>query len=80
LRKIHRARRMTIKQGLGRSDDQPPGAEPVRPDSEAMKTKAVNTRAELCQMLAECLAKSWRALQETTEDHLTKLWRFRMND
>jgi hypothetical protein len=31
-------------------------------------------------MLAECLAKSWRALQETTEDHLTKLWRFRMND
>jgi hypothetical protein len=31
-------------------------------ESEAMKTKAVNTRAELCQMLAEGLAKSRRAL------------------
>ncbi len=50
------------------------------PDSEAMKTKAVNTRAELCQMLAEGLAKSRMALEETTQDHLTKMWRFRMND
>jgi hypothetical protein len=32
------------------------------PDSEALKTNAVNTRAELCQMLAEGLAKSRRAL------------------
>jgi hypothetical protein len=32
------------------------------PDREVMKTKAVNTRAELCQMLAEGLAKSRRAL------------------
>ena len=50
------------------------------PDSEAMKTKAVNARAELCQMLAEGLAKSRMALEETTQDHLTKMWRFRMND
>jgi hypothetical protein len=50
------------------------------PDSEALKTMAVNTRAELRQMLAEGLAKSRRALEETTEDHLTKMWRFRMND
>jgi hypothetical protein len=42
------------------------------PESEALKTKATNTRAELCQMLAEGLAKSRRALEETTEDHLTK--------
>src|SRR5277367_3827386 len=62
LRKVHRARRTTIKRGwvevminrreLNLSD----------PDSEAMKTKAVNTRVELCQMLAEGLAKSRRAL------------------
>ena len=47
---------------------------------EVMKTKAVNTRAELCQMLAEGLARSRKALEDTTEDHLTKMWRFRMND
>jgi uncharacterized damage-inducible protein DinB len=50
------------------------------PENEVMKTKAVNTRAELCQMLAEGLAKSRKALEDTTEDHLTKMWRFRMND
>jgi uncharacterized damage-inducible protein DinB len=50
------------------------------PENEAMKTKAVGTRAELCQMLAEGLAKSRKALEDTTEDHLTKMWRFRMND
>jgi uncharacterized damage-inducible protein DinB len=31
-------------------------------------------------MLAEGLAKSRKALEDTTEDHLTKMWRFRMND
>jgi uncharacterized damage-inducible protein DinB len=50
------------------------------PENEVMKTKAVKTRAELCQMLAEGLAKSRKALEDTTEDHLTKMWRFRMND
>jgi uncharacterized damage-inducible protein DinB len=50
------------------------------PENEVMKTKAVGTRAELCQMLAEGLAKSRKALEDTNEDHLTKMWRFRMND
>ena len=50
------------------------------PENEVLKTKAVSTRAELCQMLAEGLAKSRRALEGTTEEHLTKMWRFRMND
>jgi uncharacterized damage-inducible protein DinB len=50
------------------------------PENEVMKTRAVGTRAELCQMLAEGLAKSRKALEDTTEDHLTKMWRFRMND
>jgi uncharacterized damage-inducible protein DinB len=45
------------------------------PENEVLKTKA-----ELCQMLAEGLAKSRRALEDTTEEHLTKMWRFRMNN
>ena len=49
------------------------------PANEVMRTKAVKTRAELCQMLAEGLAKSRKALEDTTEEHLTKMWRFRMN-
>jgi uncharacterized damage-inducible protein DinB len=49
------------------------------PDNEGIKTKAVSTRAELCQMLSEGLAKSRKALEDTTEDHLTKMWRFRRN-
>src|ERR1700733_5966750 len=43
------------------------------PENEVLKTKAVST-------LAEGLAKSRRALEGTTEEHLTKMWRFRMND
>ena len=63
MRRVHRARRTTIKRGwvevminrreLNLSD----------PDSEAMKTKVVNTRAELCQMLAEGLANRIRQLR-----------------
>jgi uncharacterized damage-inducible protein DinB len=49
------------------------------PANGVMRTKAVKTRAELCQMLAEGLARSRKALESTTEDHLTKMWRFRMN-
>ena len=47
------------------------------PANEVMRTKPVKTRAELCHMLAEGLAKSRKALEDTTEDHLTKMWRFR---
>jgi uncharacterized damage-inducible protein DinB len=50
------------------------------PANEAMHTKAVNTRGELLAMLGEGLAKSRKALEDTTEDHLTQMWRFRMND
>ena len=50
------------------------------PANEVMRTKPVNTRAELCQMLATGLEKSRKALEETTEDHLLGMWRFRMND
>jgi uncharacterized damage-inducible protein DinB len=50
------------------------------PENEVMKTRPVKTRAELCQMLATGLAKSRKALEETTEDHLLGMWRFRMND
>ena len=49
------------------------------PANELMQTKAVKTRAELCQMLAEGLAKSRTALENTTEEDLMKMWRFRMD-
>jgi uncharacterized damage-inducible protein DinB len=49
------------------------------PANELMQTKAVKTRAELCQMLAEGLARSRKALENTTEDDLMKMWRFRMD-
>src|SRR5579859_5134781 len=49
------------------------------PANDVMRTKPVKTRAELCHMLAERLAKSRKALEDTTEEHLTKMWRFRMN-
>ena len=49
------------------------------PANEVMRTKPVKTRAELCHILAEGLAKSRKALEDTTEEHLTKMWRFRMN-
>jgi uncharacterized damage-inducible protein DinB len=49
------------------------------PANEILRTKAVNTRAELCQMLAEGLAKSRKALENTTEEDLMKMWRFRMD-
>ncbi len=50
------------------------------PANEGLHTKAVGTRKELLSMLGEGLARSRKALEETTEDHLTKMWRFRMND
>jgi uncharacterized damage-inducible protein DinB len=50
------------------------------PANEVMRTKPVGTRAELLKMLGDGLAKSRKALEDTTEDHLTGMWRFRMND
>jgi uncharacterized damage-inducible protein DinB len=50
------------------------------PANDVMRTKPVKTRAELCLMLATGLAKSRKALEDTTEDHLSGMWRFRMND
>jgi uncharacterized damage-inducible protein DinB len=47
--------------------------------SGAIKTKSAQTRAELRQMLADGLAKSRKALEETTEEDLTRMWRFRIN-
>jgi uncharacterized damage-inducible protein DinB len=49
------------------------------PANDIMRTKAVKTRAELCHMLAMGLAKSRKALEDTTEDHLLGMWRFRMD-
>ncbi len=49
------------------------------PSNDVMRAKAVKTRAELCHMLAEGLAKSRQALEDTTEDHLLGMWRFRLN-
>src|ERR1700761_824069 len=44
---------------------------------ERMRAKPVKSRAELSLMLAIGLARSRRALEDTTEEHLTKMWRFR---
>jgi uncharacterized damage-inducible protein DinB len=49
------------------------------PANDVMRTKPVKTRAELCHMLAMGLAKSRKALEDTTEDHLLGMWRFRMD-
>jgi uncharacterized damage-inducible protein DinB len=45
-----------------------------------MRTKAVETRAELLKMLDEGLEKSRKALEGTTEEHLRKSWRLRRNE
>jgi hypothetical protein len=50
------------------------------PANEIMRTKAVETRAELLRLLDESLAKSRKALEGTTEEHLLKPWRFRLNE
>jgi len=49
------------------------------PTNDFMQTKPVKTRAELCHLLATGFAKSRKALEDTTEDHLLGMWRFRMN-
>ena len=50
------------------------------PENQRLQTKPVGTRAELLQILGDGLAKSRTALEGTTEDHLTKMWRFRRNN
>ena len=42
------------------------------------RTRAYDSRAELLRIVDEGLAKSRRALQNTTEDHLMKPWRLKM--
>lgn len=42
------------------------------------RTRAVDSRAELLRLLDDGLAKSRRALQNTTEEHLMKPWRLKM--
>jgi uncharacterized damage-inducible protein DinB len=46
--------------------------------SESFRTKAVETRAELLRLLDEGLAKSRKALENTTEEHLMTPWRLVM--
>jgi uncharacterized damage-inducible protein DinB len=45
------------------------------PANEGLKTKPVATRAELLKLLDEGVARSCKALQDTTEEHLLKPWR-----
>lgn len=42
------------------------------------RTRAYDSRAELLRIVDEGLAKSRRALRNTTEDHLMKPWRLKM--
>jgi uncharacterized damage-inducible protein DinB len=46
------------------------------PSSEKFKTKPVATRAELLNLLDEGVSKARIALENTTEEHLLKSWRF----
>lgn len=46
----------------------------------SFRTRPVGTRAELLAILDEGVAKSRKALEHTTEDHLMKPWRLKMGD
>jgi uncharacterized damage-inducible protein DinB len=46
------------------------------PSSEKFKTKPVATRAELLKLLDDGVSRSRTALEQTTEEHLLKPWRF----
>lgn len=46
----------------------------------SFRTRAVPTRAELLAMVDEGLAKSRKALENTTEEHLMQPWRLKMGD
>jgi uncharacterized damage-inducible protein DinB len=47
---------------------------------EAFRTRSVATRAELLALLDQGLAKSRKALENATEEHLLKPWRLKMGD
>jgi uncharacterized damage-inducible protein DinB len=46
----------------------------------SFRTRAVATRVELLSILDEGLARSRKALENTTEEHLMKTWRLKMGD
>lgn len=46
------------------------------PASGSVRTKPVATKAELSRLLNDGVTKSRKALENTTEDHLMKPWRF----
>ena len=46
------------------------------PANEEFRTKPVATKAELLRNLDEGVSKSRKALEQTTEEHLMKSWRF----
>jgi len=48
------------------------------PSSDGFKTRTVATRAELLQLLEEGAARSRKALEGTTEEHLKTHWQFKM--
>lgn len=46
------------------------------PANEGFKTKPAASKAELLSLLDEGVSKSRKALEQTTEEHLLKSWRF----
>jgi len=48
------------------------------PSSEEFKTKALGTKDELLKRFEDGLVRSRKALNNTTEEHLLKRWRFAM--
>jgi uncharacterized damage-inducible protein DinB len=46
------------------------------PASESFRTKPLATKADLLKLLDDGLARSQKALEATTEEHLMKTWRF----
>ncbi len=49
-------------------------------NGKTFRTKPVQTRAELLSLLEGGLTASRRALQNTTEEHLMKTWRLKMDE
>ena len=49
-----------------------------RPSSDEFRTKPVGSKAELLRTLDDAVQKARKALENTTEEHLMKPWRFVM--
>lgn len=49
-------------------------------EGKSFQTKVVETRAELLKLLNEAIAAGRKALEGTTEEHLMKHWRLKMNE